>query len=774
MRMKYSELAYTALSPIIVLGLSVIGLVIYSKSLFLEKTPITKQNKESLPGVYKKGVIFVMDGVRADAIHAVIPEKATLYHNNFSVLERIPKKDIFKAVSIADLPTGTAMRILSTFSGIPTTLLSAQRSFNKQSSNVDNFISQLQLHQKSFIFYGDETWTYLFPEITPNIGESYHPYGLIPFSEEERIIDSALLAYEKHDYLIIHMISPDSYGHVHGTNSKEVKKALQIMNNALSRLYDTMTDDSFIAVLSDHGVNNDGSHGGSSIQEKASSFIFIARDISERTTTASQERLIQRKYEGELSSLFISEPVNIISQNDILPTLCGLIGLGVPYNSSGIILPVIPEERKDIYAQEHERQKRTLFEFYGKKYLETYLNKLSKVPEKYRNEMMADHIHRIFHKSSKLGMIIGLLFMGLGLLFQVISIPGNVLCISFVASILAIFMVAHSVYSIIHEDIISLFMCIFLSWQSLWSVFVLVALPVVSFTAGEFPLHAMDRFWIIHWIKKIPSRYPVPLLEKGLLLSSLLCLGVRFISPKSAVRNLKEAGSVLFAVSQIFSLGIPHISRSILLFLAPEILPVLLYAPYPALAFIYIFCPIIKKCAVAEMGQLQKGCFLFFLIKIMFFVTGHNHALSSINWEAAFLFSRKSIPGVSAIFVGLDLLMPFIYTVYTVGKDCRKAVSVIVLLQGICAVLGCAVNFWFLGQSLMWFIFTGRTVFESFFFISFLAVQSLLTIWTVIRPKHPYIDQDKTIEVSRILRETWHDISTRDIHSKVKKGLSKL
>ncbi|KAI5141673.1 GPI ethanolamine phosphate transferase 3 subunit O [Nematocida parisii] len=756
MRMhQCTKALYNIIGPIAVLVISTLGLVIYSKSLFMERSPIPESNEKKAPAIYKKGVILVMDGVRADAIHEVKEDKKTLYHDNFSVLERIPKKDVFKAVSMADLPTGTAMRILSTFSGIPTTLLSAQRSFHKQSSGVDNFIRQLQMNDRSFLFYGDETWTYLFPEIKKNIGEIYHPYGLIPFSEEERLIKQALEAHESKDYVIIHLISPDSYGHVYGTNSIQVKTALQMIDQFIHQLYSNMTDESFIAVLSDHGVNNDGSHGGTSLPEKAASFLFIAKDIAPEITTEqkvdkrqiTQESNTHKKYKDELGELNIIEPVNIISQNDILPTLCAFMGLAVPYNSSGRLIPIIPEEREDIYFLELERQKTTLSHFYGTEYLKL----TPKLSGSLLNEHFGDEIHKIFHKSSIFGMAVGVLFLLAGIMIQLALVQLRVFKLSFALSVFSISMVAHSVHSVIHEDVISLIMCMVLCYP-FYSILSLIVLPVVSFVAGEFPLHSVDRVVYIRWIKKLPSRYHIPSIEKTLLFFSFAFFLAHWMRIPAKKYDLRSTGVVLFAVSQFFSLGVPHMSRSFSLFFSPQTLPMLLYTPLSALSFLYLFCPIVKKCVDTPMHSTQKGAFLFFLIKLMFFITGHNHALSSINWEAAFLFSRKSIPGVSAVFVGADLLLPFIYIAYTLGTSHLETLAIIVLLQGICAVIGWVVNFWFLGQSLMWFIFTGRTVFESFFFIAFLTAQLGLYVVALL----PY----KTVAFSKEMN-AWNPLKIK-------------
>ncbi|KAH9386857.1 GPI ethanolamine phosphate transferase 3 subunit O [Nematocida major] len=752
---------FTAHYPFV---LCLLGIIAYSKSLFVERSPVGQHNTASSQPLYKKGVILLMDGVRADAIHRVDPSFKTKYHDNFSVLSTIPAQDVFRAVSVTDLPTGTAMRVLSTFSGIPTTLLSAQRSFSMQASNVDNFVTQVQRNGYSLKFYGDETWTYLFPDIKTSIGEVYHPYGLIPMAEEERIIEKALSVQKETDVLILHMISPDSYGHVYGIDSTEVKATLEAMNKLISALHERLDDESFIAVLSDHGVNEDGSHGGTSFKEKAASFMFIAKgalsNAPDHLLHAPKTRAYTENIQ-DVSQLNLAEPVNIISQNDILPTLCAFLGVPVPYNSSGALIPQIlhPDKHRSIYEWEIARQKKALELLHGvsrpeilpkvekKNVFQSAPSEAkAKAPHTWEtlgssineliqtNQILSANIHDLFHASSLPGMLLGLFTMGLGCALHLLLARINVFSPYVALSVFSIFMVAHSVYSIIHEDIISILMCLVCGRLAL-SPHIYAFLPV-SLLVGEHPLHAMDRFRWIRWIGKVPHRYrPLPRVDNLLFAGSVLCVCLGKVTRGWHKRShlLSSLGACLFSASRFFSNGIPRASRSFVALLQPGLLSSVLYAPASAISFYFVFSPLVLLSIRKIECDVRRGCFLFFLIKCMFFVTGHNHALSSINWESAFLFSRKSIPVLSGVFVAADLLLPYIYVAYALGMGLLRTLHMVVLLQGVCAVLVCAINFWFIDNSLMWFIFTGRTIFECFFLIAFMGIQGGMGLYSAAR-----------------------------------------
>ncbi|KAI5171673.1 GPI ethanolamine phosphate transferase 3 subunit O [Nematocida sp. LUAm3] len=703
------------------------GALLYANSLFLSQRPIKEINTEAEKGIFQKALVFVVDGLRADAIYEC--KRETKYHGNFSFLRSISSEDVYRSVSIADLPTGTAMRILSTFSGIPTTLLSAQRSFTQQSCSSDSFIGQMVRRKKQFIFYGDETWTYLFPEIKAYVGEAYHPYGLVALKKEEELMERALSSLKEKDVVILHLISTDSYGHIYGTDSEEVQSTLKMVNGFIERtIKEIDLSNTAVVLLSDHGVNDDGSHGGTSFYERAASLVVLGRGVNQKKEKEEEEaekkRSVYQKYVSEVSQLHLRETPNITSQNDILPTLSALLGIPTPYNSSGSLIPeILPVDRyRSIHEQEIRRKKKAL------EMLGHAKERGSDKVDVEESDRLGSRIYEIFNSSSIVGMLLGLFVIGASLMPIFLSIPAfwSAPCISI--SLVCIFMVCHSVFSIIHEDVISLCMCAALGAYLLWrqaegksSLFLLC----VSLVVGRFPLHEVDRFFWVSWIKKIPLR------KDSLAVGAAVLLGVGIWGVR---KWTVHSGSILclwyvgLGACKFFFEGAFHKYKvlNILLALCPGGVPFLLYSPFSALFLLLVYRPLIKSVMLSGKGSsAAKGCFFFFLLKLMFFCTGHNHNLSTINWEAAFLFSTKSLPGVSGVMVLLDILLPCVYMLLEIGREHLDVLKGILFLQGSSVFLCCAINLWFLGNSLLWFIFAGRTIFEGFFFFS-LAIAHVL------------------------------------------------
>lgn len=106
------------------------------------------------------------------------------------------------------------------------------------------------------------------------------------------------------------------------------------MDGMVRQIYDAMeTHDhlksSLLVLSGDHGMNEAGNHGGSSLGEVSTALVFISPRFKssfnglESPTTGSDGL---RFYEN-------------VEQSDIAPTLAALLGFPVPRNNLGMIIP---------------------------------------------------------------------------------------------------------------------------------------------------------------------------------------------------------------------------------------------------------------------------------------------------------------------------------------------------------------------------------------------------------------------------------------------------
>ncbi|GAB1206856.1 major facilitator super transporter protein [Aspergillus pseudonomiae] len=83
----------------------------------------------------------------------------------------------------------------------------------------------------------------------------------------------------------------------------------------------------------DHGMNDAGNHGGSSVGETSPALLFISPKFQRLETRNDSPT-------EEFSDL---QYYHTVEQTDITPTLAGLLGLPIPLNSLGVFIPELLE-----------------------------------------------------------------------------------------------------------------------------------------------------------------------------------------------------------------------------------------------------------------------------------------------------------------------------------------------------------------------------------------------------------------------------------------------
>ncbi|KAH9331474.1 hypothetical protein KI387_003582, partial [Taxus chinensis] len=141
-----------------------------------------------------------------------------------------------------------------------------------------------------------------------------------------RHIEDELIATDW-DLLILHYLGLDHVGHTSGRASPLMSSKLLEMDKVIEKLYTTLSMNpvstdrrTLLMVVSDHGMNDGGNHGGSSFEETDSLALFIPVDATLNVDATATT----------LYSAF---------QVDIVPTLALLLGVPIPRNNIGVLLP---------------------------------------------------------------------------------------------------------------------------------------------------------------------------------------------------------------------------------------------------------------------------------------------------------------------------------------------------------------------------------------------------------------------------------------------------
>ncbi|KAF9559692.1 mannose-ethanolamine phosphotransferase gpi13 [Mortierella alpina] len=302
------------------------------------------------PQQYKKAVVVVIDALRFDFVvpHNNLPdnEKEPHYLNKLPVIHNLledqPENTLVYQF-VADPPTTTLQRLKALTTGTLPTIIEAGFNFASSALKEDNWLSQFEASRgrDRILFMGDDTWTGLFPNIlTANNSHAFPSFDTHDLDTLDngviKELGPALKDQSKWDLLIAHFLGVDHCGHTYGPNDPHMAQKLELMNEQLEKVIASVSDDTLVVIMGDHGMNGHGDHGGDSDDEiEAGLIIYSKRKLN-------NAGIVDRFSLGDM--LQYTKPVggNIyrtVAQIDLVPTLSLLLGLPIPFNNLGSVIP---------------------------------------------------------------------------------------------------------------------------------------------------------------------------------------------------------------------------------------------------------------------------------------------------------------------------------------------------------------------------------------------------------------------------------------------------
>jgi phosphatidylinositol glycan class O len=271
--------------------------------------------------------VLVIDALRTDFL--VTPEKdvSEFYHDVLTLpaqltAARPSHSVIFDAYS--DPPTTTMQRIKGFTTGSLPTFIDAGANFASTAVSEDSIIHQLARAGKKVGFMGDDTWSLLFPEqFTEGM---IHPFDSFNV-EDLHTVDEGVIEYlfpylspvntSRWDVLVGHFLGVDHVGHRVGPSSETMTLKLAQMNEVVQRVVDMLPEDTLLVVMGDHGMDKRGDHGGDGkLETSAGVWMYSSSQPLTSTTPETQ-----------------------INQIDLVPTLSLLLGIPIPFNNLGTVIP---------------------------------------------------------------------------------------------------------------------------------------------------------------------------------------------------------------------------------------------------------------------------------------------------------------------------------------------------------------------------------------------------------------------------------------------------
>ncbi|KAF8803969.1 phosphoethanolamine N-methyltransferase [Phlegmacium glaucopus] len=328
------------------------GIYLFTRGFLLTRLSLSdasgcsSQNCNVSP-IHTRAVFLIIDALRFDFVTPNPPSPASPFHHNILTLpqeltKRRPNHS-FIFNSYADPPTTTLQRIKGITTGSLPTFVDLGNNFGGSSIVEDSILKQLKLAGKKLAFMGDDTWMPVFPDtFETNMTFPYDSFNV----EDLHAVDEGVIKHlfplledpsKPFDFLIGHFLGVDHVGHRVGPDHPSMKAKLQQMNNVLMRVVEKMDDDTLLVVMGDHGMDRSGDHGGDGILETSSAmWIYSKGHALIDNSHPVPSGLLQFKTFPETTVRHRS-----IQQIDILPTISLLLGLPIPYNNLGTVIPEV-------------------------------------------------------------------------------------------------------------------------------------------------------------------------------------------------------------------------------------------------------------------------------------------------------------------------------------------------------------------------------------------------------------------------------------------------
>ena len=254
---------------------------------------------------------------------------------------------------VADPPTVTMQRLKGLTTGGLPTFADISGNFGGAAIDEDSWIQQMQTtpflqrglqHPSRLGFVGDDTWVDLFPT---QFAESF---PLPSFNTRDLdTVDNGCLERlplllqdlrttgktpQELEVIVAHFLGVDHVGHTFGPHNQHMHDKLAQMDAALSTTLDILDDEEsschLALIFGDHGMTEDGNHGGGTEDEiNAALFVHFSPACGYMPLDMTPQT----------GSKYIQEAFQSIHQIDLVPTISILLGLPIPYANIGGIAP---------------------------------------------------------------------------------------------------------------------------------------------------------------------------------------------------------------------------------------------------------------------------------------------------------------------------------------------------------------------------------------------------------------------------------------------------
>lgn len=329
----------------------------YTTGFFLTRYEIHSKSsiQANLSPQYSKIILLLVDALRYDFIPQT---NSSFYYSNqlttiHSLLSSQPENSkLFKILS--DPPTVTMQRVKALATGSLPTFIDFKDNLQSESIAEDNLIFQAQKNKKKTLFVGDQIWVFLLP----NSFTLAYPYDSHNVRDLDTVDQGVISKFRKHlneswDLMIGHMLGVDHAAHRYNADHKEMRRKLQEVNEFIAEIVEKIDENTLLLVIGDHGMTQEGNHGGATAEETETGLFAYSKQK------------------------FINFPISrsVLSQIDVVPTISILLGISIPFNNLGTVIPELFKSQENIESSLYFNAKQV------SQYLETYDLTVKKLPD---------------------------------------------------------------------------------------------------------------------------------------------------------------------------------------------------------------------------------------------------------------------------------------------------------------------------------------------------------------------------------------------------------
>ncbi|CAK84273.1 unnamed protein product (macronuclear) [Paramecium tetraurelia] len=343
-------MAYINTLITITIASTLLGLILFFRGVFIDRHYIRTMAQGKIEKT-NPVVLIVIDSFRMDL--------AMSNHFNF-ISQRRTDSESLTFLSLAETPTVTGPRIQTMTTGNFAPLTKVLDNFHDSEIVEDSFIRQAKISGKKTLFIGDNNWLGLYP----NEFTIAHPLNKMKINSRAMyVVDKKFQRLfgqnfdTSFDLAVVHFLGIDYVAHEYNrvSENKVLEEQLNQLSTIITQIYSRLSNDTTLIITGDHGMLNDGNHGGNSSLETNTVF-FVTRK------NAKLDKHYMQKIEGfrddyETSVTSKDSYIRTIKQVDIAPTIAKLIGVPIPFSNIGIIIPeLFPGDVANEYCVENLKQ----------------------------------------------------------------------------------------------------------------------------------------------------------------------------------------------------------------------------------------------------------------------------------------------------------------------------------------------------------------------------------------------------------------------------------